>query len=273
MFIHFLITRFNIRITGAGPERMTSPEMPEDWLNQRMNLFLTFCVPSVLEQTNKEFTWIIYFDRSTPPSILAQLSFLKNKSPEIQIAFADDYQVMLRDISSRVKSAASPFVITSRLDNDDLISRTFIEIVQQSFLPEHNRIINFNSGYEYSTWDHVMKKWNNRPHNQFISLIEDVTKLSTGSIYSFPHWKAPQIGQVMNIAGQPHWMYLRHENNYSGQAVRAIPVFSKKNLDMFPEVIREAKLSFLHTMIYTIRWMPVIITSKSKRLFSSKKSS
>lgn len=271
MFIHFLITRFNIKITSAGPERMTSPEMTEEWLSQRLDIFLTYCVPSVLQQSSNNFTWIIYFDRSTPPSITDRISFFKNKSPNVIIAFVDDYPEMLSDISSKIKTTPEPFVITSRLDNDDLISNTFIADVQQSFLPEHNTIINFNAGYEFSIWDHVMKRWNNRPHNQFISLIEDTTKLSTGSIYSFPHWKAPQIGRVINIAGEPHWMYLRHENNYSGQAVRALPVFSRKNLAMFPEAIRQSKLSFFNSMIYTIRWIPVIAASKSKRIFSPKK--
>lgn len=271
MFIHYLITRFNLKITGAGPEGMTSVEMTEEWLDIRLNLFLKYCVPSVLEQTNKNFTWLIYFDKSTPTSITNQISFLQNQFPGTILVFVDDFASMLTDISSRIKSSHSPYVITSRLDNDDLISNSFIEDIQNSFLPEHNLILNFNSGFEFSAWDHVMKKWNNRPHNQFISLIEDVNKLSNGSIYSFPHWKAPRIGRIININGEPHWIYLRHANNYSEQAVRALPVFSKKNLTMFPASIRHAKLSMINTLWYSIQWIPVIISSKTRRFFARKK--
>ena len=175
MFIHFLITRFNIKISGSGPEKMTSPFMTAQWLSQRLNLFLTYCVPSVLEQTNKNFIWLLYFDRDSPKFILDQITFLKNQSPEVRILLVGDYNEMLGDISSTIKSSQQPFAITSRLDNDDLISKDFIERVQNAFVPHHNTIINFNSGLEFSIWDKVMKKWNNRPHNQFISVFAKAT--------------------------------------------------------------------------------------------------
>ncbi|HUR31639.1 MAG TPA: glycosyltransferase [Saprospiraceae bacterium] len=268
MFIHFLITRFNIKISGFGPERMTSPFMTEEWLTQRLDLFLTYCVPSVLEQTNKNFTWLVYFDRSTPGFILEKVSFLKNKSPDVRIILVDDYDEMLLDIRAKIKSSQKPFVITSRLDNDDIISNEYIERIQHNFSPVHNTIFNFKSGLEFSIRKNVMKKWNNRPHNQFISLVEDVGRLSTGSIYSFAHWKAPLIGHIINIEGEPFWIYIGHENNYSEQKVRALPVFTPKNLTMFPKIIRQAKLSWINTLIYTIKWIPDIMYSKSRRLLS-----
>jgi len=50
----FLLTRFNVA------------KCDEDWLDIRLKLFEKFCVPSVLNQVYKDFTWLIFFDPRTP---------------------------------------------------------------------------------------------------------------------------------------------------------------------------------------------------------------
>src|SRR5687768_2976076 len=126
MFTHYLITRFNIRVSDRGPEHMNSPEMDLNWLTDRLHLFLKYCVPSVLEQVNKNFTWLIYLDHHTPRSILDQINFLCESAISTELIFIDDYSNLLKDLKEKIKQANSPYVITSRLDNDDIISRSFI---------------------------------------------------------------------------------------------------------------------------------------------------
>ena len=78
MFIHYLITRVNIRVSAYGPEKMDSPAMDDAWLNDRIELFLRFCIPSVLEQTSKNLTWLIYFDPATPSFVFEKLNLNVN---------------------------------------------------------------------------------------------------------------------------------------------------------------------------------------------------
>src|SRR5258706_13422224 len=119
MFIHFLITRFNIKISGAGPERMTSESINEQWLKDRLFFFKSYCAPSVFSQTNKNFIWLLYFDSLTPEYIREELVFLKINSPGIKIVFVTDYNAMIDDIRLKIKDTITPYVISSRLDNDE----------------------------------------------------------------------------------------------------------------------------------------------------------
>ena len=239
---------------------MDSPDMNLEWLSERMHLFKKYCAPSVLEQVNTNFTWLIYLNPDTPSSIMEELQFLKKCSIQTEFVFANDYEQMIKDIVAKIKIAPSPYVITSRLDNDDIISRYFIRDIQNSFKPNHSTVINFNSGFEYSTRDSVLKKWNTRHHNQFISIIEEKEAPAIHSIYGFPHWRLPPNSEIINISGQVYWIYLRHELNYSGSAITGIPYFLKlKELHMFPLSVRLMPISFINTLQYAMKWLPAMI--------------
>ena len=167
---------------------------------------------------------------------------------------------MIDDLIFKIKNAPTPFVITTRMDNDDIISSHFISQVQQSFIQQHNTIINLNAGYEYSVEDQVLKKWNTRFKNQFISLIEQSDNDSIQSVYAFPHWRLPEDAKVINVPGRPYWIYLIHELNYSGSKVTGIPVFIKpRHLKDFPLAVRKLKLSTIHTFRYGVKWFPKMV--------------
>jgi hypothetical protein len=218
-----------------------------------------------MEQSNTNFTWILYFDPATPAPILKKVAFLLNAPVKTELRFADNYDSMLADLRKTLHDAPSQYVITSRLDNDDLISRHFISDVQKSFKPHHATFINFNAGYEYSLHDCVLKKWNVRPHNQFISIVEEAKAMDLQSIYGFPHWKIPENAEVIDISGEPHWIYLRHGLNYSGSAITGIPCFFRpKYLALFPGEMRNARLSFAGTLHYSLRWLPKMVKRKMK---------
>lgn len=267
MFLHFLITRFNIRITGYGPERMTSHHADEEWLRERLFFFKTYCVPAVISQSNKDFKWLIYFDSLTPIPILDEVIQLKANIPNVEIILTDHYDDFITDIKLKINTVPEPFVISSRLDNDDLISTTFIQSVQNAFVPVHNTILNFNAGYELSLSKNVLRRWNNSYHNQFTSIIENTKETNLFTIYGFPHWRPPASSHTINIITKPQWIYLIHGNNYSEPPGKGIPVFFKPNLSVFPEVIRKNKLSMLHTFRYAAKWFPTVVMRRMKNIF------
>jgi hypothetical protein len=266
MFIHYLVTRFNIKVTHFGPEQMNSPEMDLDWLNKRLDLFLKFCAPSVLEQTNNKFTWLIYFDPATPQSILEKIQFLKTNIIQTEFIFIGNYEMMIEDLKQRIKNTPASFVITSRLDNDDVISNSFIDDIQKSFVPRHDTIINFMMGYEYNIRKHILTKWNARSKNQFISIIEERDALEVKSIYGFPHWRLPVNSAIINIISQPNWIYLGHNLNHSSLPVTGIPLYQKpEGLKRFPYSIRKVPISFTQTMLYSFAWLPRVIKRRFKK--------
>ncbi|MEP6646764.1 MAG: glycosyltransferase [Saprospiraceae bacterium] len=268
MFSHLLITRFNIKVSGFGPERMTSQSSAE-WLQERLRIFNMYCVPSVISQSNTDFTWLIYFDSDTPIKIINEVSTLKNKISHLKIILVDHFDAFVEDIIRKIRTSPEPYVISSRLDNDDLISSEYINSVQNAFIPVHNTIINFNAGYELSLPDHVLRKWNNSFKNQFTSIIEDKSEPDILTIYGFPHWRPPALSQTINIKTRPMWIYLIHGKNYSEQPGKGIPIFYKSNLTLFPVCIRRYDLSIFNTVRYSVKWLPTIIMRRLKNTFYS----
>lgn len=271
MFTHYLVTRFNIRISGYGPESMNSPEMNTEWLTERLRLFLKYCAPSVMEQTNKHFTWLIYLDHGTPQNITERIQFPEKDKITAELVFSKDFSMMLQDLVQKIKNSTTPYVITSRLDNDDIISKYFIDDIQRAFQPHHGMIINFTRGYEFNLRKHVLTKWNARFKNQFISIIEKRESNDIKSIYGFPHWRDPADSSILNIAGQPYWIYIGHQLNHSGLPITGIPFFSRPNdLNLFPVSIREIRLSFPQTIWYTLKWLPKVFRRRWKAIKNKK---
>ena len=62
--MHFIITRFNLRIWQQDKNNI--PTHTSEWLEHRFELFEKYCLPSVENQTNKNFIWLCMFDKETP---------------------------------------------------------------------------------------------------------------------------------------------------------------------------------------------------------------
>jgi len=52
---HFLLTRFNLRNEEWITTRDGGAVLTEEWLIQRFELFENYCLPSVMNQKNKNF--------------------------------------------------------------------------------------------------------------------------------------------------------------------------------------------------------------------------
>jgi hypothetical protein len=105
----------------------------------------------------------------------------------------------------------------------------------------------------------LVKKWNQRFHNQFISLVEKKQTSPALTVYGFPHWGPPTDTRELNIEAPPAWMHLRHVNNYSQNTYKAIPVFSDPALEKFPIDPAFTLRRWWHTMSYGIQWLPRMI--------------
>ncbi|HJW29137.1 MAG TPA: glycosyltransferase [Saprospiraceae bacterium] len=270
MFTHFLITRFNLPLSGFGPEIIYSPSLDETWLRVRLKYFLQYCVPSVLSQSTTAFTWLIYLDRSTPEEFRQTLQFSTAQPVPIELVYVKDFDGMLEDLRHRIRQVTTSHVITSRIDNDDVIHMKFMETVQIHFTPASMTLVNFNSGYEYHVHERIIKKWNERLHNQFMSLFEDAQAANILTIYGFPHWQPPGNATFINISSPPGWAHIRHENNYSPDTYKAIPVFTSGALKTISPVFRDTTFSFYNTMTYALRWFPRMIARRIRTLFVGK---
>ena len=69
--LHCIITRFSYRFKKDDP---VSPLLDDKRLEERIKLFKKFCFPSIINQKNKNFYWIIIIDPLLPPEYQQQLN-------------------------------------------------------------------------------------------------------------------------------------------------------------------------------------------------------
>lgn len=208
-FEHFLLTRFNVRLNWA------KREPTQDWLRRRIELFERFCLPSVRGQSVQDFRWLVFFDPQSPRFLKERIERWR-KYPNFRPYFTDAFNSNLVSQAVSEQSAAE-FVITSRLDNDDAISRDFIERVQENFNGQELEFINFLFGYSFKRGRVYRVKFTS---NSFISLIEK--KPSQGRIRTvlcggIPHGQLATLGPIKNLAGAPGWMIVVHGENLSSR--------------------------------------------------------
>jgi hypothetical protein len=264
VFTHYLITRFNIRVSGKGPEVLDSVGTNQEWFEERMRLFKLYCAPSVMEQTNTNFKWLIYFYPATP---IDEIRYLLNGRVPVEFIFTEDFHSMLKDIEDKIRNASSHYVMTSRIDNDDAISGIFIQSIQNVYRPVDKTIINPNSGYIYEASNQLLTRWNKRYRNQFLSIIEHKHADILYTVYGFPHYKPPPEARIINIEGPPYWIYWRHSHNFSDQRRTGIPIFFKNKLKVYPIAVRTIPISWKNTASYAFLWFPEVLKRRLKNLF------
>lgn len=215
MFEHFLITRFNLRNPGWASGRSQHPALSEAWLQDRFSLFEQYCLPSVAAQTEPGFTWLVYFDAQTPQQWRPRIEHFRRDCPQFQPVFVDGMPAFLPDVRARIAAAAAPYLITSRLDNDDCISTDFIASVQAQFAPTDFLALDFIDGYmlEIAPVKRLGRTVNT--YNPFVSLIERNRKPL--SIWHKGHAQWKRESRLRRIRGQRIWLTVIHRENKTNE--------------------------------------------------------
>jgi len=245
MFEHFIITQFNLLQFPKSPVSDNNSWIL--WTKKRFAIFQAYCLPSMLQQTNKNFKWFIYFDIATPSDFDEQISELQQHD-FIEICYADKYDEFnsryLQDIRQKV-SPKTQWIITSRLDNDDCLHCRAIERIHKAFVPKDRFMISLALGYVYDMKYRKLSKYY-YPMSPFISLIEN----NSDSICGIYHKSHGSWGLKLNIFKELYnryfvkkdkrkvcfvlyealWMQLYHNENVSNSFFRGRPVLRSKDL-------------------------------------------
>ena len=270
-FTHYLVTRFNVKIDGYGPEYFPSSVRPTSWEMERLPLFEHFCAPSVAGQRSKNFVWLIYCDIDTNPEIIKRIQIAVQNVQAVQLLFVRDFQEMIDSIRNVCASAGTPFVITSRLDNDDGIGLDYIKVVQEHFELRANVILNLLGGINYHIANGVLTYHRHSLGNSFISLIEESKGLQKAyTVYGFRH-STPPPGMVVKNVECPYafWMTL-HESNVATRNNRGWPVWPWSYLRHYAIDPAYVIISHKNTLAYTVKWFPTAFIKKVKFIIRSK---
>ena len=220
IFKHFLATRFNIRIGGWDTTKNGETLLDDSWMDNRFGLFENYCLPSVINQSNQNFIWCIYFDLHTPEVYKLRIKSLTESYPNIRIFFIDSIGELKPHLINFIKSSEHDncdYVITSRLDTDDLLHRDYINVVQQLFELSHITVIDVRSGFKINIEDGNCEIRNyTQSFNPFISLIEEREGAET--VFNEMHHEWFNAKKVIVYNKMRLWIELVHQKNWLNAA-------------------------------------------------------
>ncbi|WP_420643241.1 glycosyltransferase [Candidatus Leptofilum sp.] len=209
-FKHFVLTRFNVR-TEFSQGQVPSTR----WLTHRFQLFEKYTYASLRCQTVKNFCWFVFFDAATPPQFKQQIDAY-TRWPNFVPVYVESLEIgsptahML--LSNQIQAHCLPettHIITTRLDNDDAVSKHFLANVQAHFAGQSAEFVNFPNGYILRR-NKLYKK--RHLSNPFISFIEEIDNFQT--VWLAGHHKLAEFGDIVQIDMSPQWLQVVHQRNF-----------------------------------------------------------
>lgn len=204
---HIIITRFNLQY-----ESSSDIHLQPEWLEQRFLLFETYCLPSIQNQTCQDFKWIILCSEQTPAIYQSRLQHYATTYPNIALHFCPYYEDVnqLYHIIGKQYCTAS-YLLSTRMDSDDMIANDFVEHLQQSIIQRHLQpaIYTFPSGIQCFLQEHkafavVDKK------NHFLNYLEPNSSIHT--CLGRDHTKVPN-NQLIILTHKNMWCEIVHQHN------------------------------------------------------------
>ena len=210
-FKHYITTRFNLGLYnpdakgGLPPIRVS----PDEWMPHRMDLFMTFALPSVMAQTCQDFIWMVLMDDHTPQAYRDTLAGIQ--FPNIRFVYTGT------GVASAFRQNIEPgdyVLISTRMDNDDAFHKDTIKDIQDLYKQKSEApkpwFIAMPYGYTLDlTAAKVYPK--EYPSNPFLTLVEDA--IVPKSVWTWPHTKLPPHIHKEFIVQKTYWLTVVHSQN------------------------------------------------------------
>ncbi|WP_082506916.1 glycosyltransferase [Arthrobacter sp. Leaf337] len=254
-FDHFLLTRFNTRLDARASEA---------WLRHRIGYFESLCRYSVINQTNKNFRWLIYFDADRDEWFQDEVDRLA--AGVFEPVWVDGPLSPEKAAAAVQERVSADWVITTRVDNDDALARDFIDAVQAQFGKEDHQFINFQSGLQMSDEGEVY--YRSDPSGPFISLIERRTAKPLRGVYVGRHDKIAEFGPIRQVVTHPMWLQMVHGLNIGNalRGVRAAPEVVAAYFDVQIEPSPVGKFQLRASQLRTVAQLTAHVFRKPHRI-------
>lgn len=217
-FKHIIITRFNL------PKRWDKDKKGNEilnnaWLEERFELFENFCVPSIVEQTCKNFEWWVYFDENTGSIFKKRIASIERIYPVFKPRYEKSYDNFERNMPANIyeilKKEDTDWLITTRLDNDDMLAKDTIAILQKKISYTNDCLLEIPWGYtlELNSKPKPKLRKVKLELNPFISYVEKIEKERLiKSVYFYEHTEWKGINSIL-VSEKPQWAQIIHEKN------------------------------------------------------------
>lgn len=218
MFVHFLITRFNIvQDWYTNANRNHSNIQTEEWLTERFRLFKQYCFPSVANQDTDNFIWFVLFNSETPEKYKDEILFFSKECKMFHPLYLEPYGAegdVIYTAMERYLNDETTHVITTRLDNDDMIRSDYISMIQSAYKEQFDDVFfNYAHGIQFDESKKVLYNCPNQDQGHYISRI--VLKENRRNTVLVDHSKVASLAQYieMDISTGPAWIETVHKCN------------------------------------------------------------
>lgn len=224
---HVLLTRFNL--PSKGYESLVRAR--DNWLEDRVGLFERYCLPSVMAQTSRHFSWLVYVDPQSPRWLLDRL-----RGHELRRCFVLCLreEVATSDVledARRVTGGRGPRLVTTNLDNDDCLAAEFLHRIQDS-APQGGRSAVYIADGLVRRRELLYRRVDR--YNAFCSVIEPWGDAVT--CWADWHNLLPDRMPAVVLRGEPGWLQVVHGANVSNR-VRGRRTLPTRFRDVFPGVL------------------------------------
>lgn len=159
MIFHFILTRFNLPLWGKDKNGCDIDR--EAWLKERLELFETYTLPSIINQSCQDFTWILLCDENTPVEYRDRIKSYRDKCHQIELiqvedGYAWDFARIFSDVVTSLLEERcakdGDWCLTTYLDNDDALHVDYVARIQEQGKRCHwNTFYSFDYGVQYFT--------------------------------------------------------------------------------------------------------------------------
>lgn len=226
---HVIVTKFN-QLFDDPDINYDNLNISEGWLDSRFILFDEYCFPSVINQSNKNFIWLVFFDRNTPIKYRKIIMDYQCKSTNFHPIFTSESAFSLEPYKieiGRFMDEKTQILITTRLDNDDALNVQFVDLIQANIYNENDYFLNFPCGLQYDARDGIISKAV-LYSNPFISRVERINENGyfNSVLQLKSHTDAGKLHNVFDLGDKNMWLQVIHNHNLTNRLIlRNWPLF------------------------------------------------
>lgn len=234
-FQHFIITRFNLKNETWLVDKNKHQVLDESWLKKRYQLFDRFCYSSMINQSEKNFTWLVYFDSDTPDFYKKKNKSYSARFVSFKAIYKDSFTHFVKDLKADITCFLKPnttHIITSRLDNDDAFHEDVIKIIQKQFNYQNSSIVDLQKGLCLQIAPNYRLFEANIISGPFLSLIEKRVAGDFNTVISRAHKDWRDNLELIEMNSQPLWLQVIHKNNLANTLIGSL-IAINNNLEGF----------------------------------------
>ena len=206
---HFVLTRFNVR------SFYHASEPTDEWLRERLRLFRQYCLPALADQSSAQFLWLVFVDDQSPQWFRHEIEKdARGRFEPVYVAGAFTAETVSEAVAARTDA---PYVLTTRVDNDDAVARDFVQTIQSCFQRQDFEFINLVNGAQYADGRAYLRPYTKNP---FLSLVEAAGTAAPETVFVEHHYRVDERGPVRNIrTAHPMWLQVIHGGNVLNEIV------------------------------------------------------